>query len=172
MPPASTWNCSTGRIQGHDKLMAARNQLLGLARKDPNLTQVRANGLDDEPQYEFSIDWEKASALGLTINDINTTLSTAWGSQYVDDFIDRGRVKRVFVQGDASSRMLPQDLTDWYVRNANLQMVPFLRLFRCDLGIRFAETRNATMARPRWKSSAHPRPASVPAPRSMPWSAT
>jgi hydrophobe/amphiphile efflux-1 (HAE1) family protein len=111
--------------QGHDKLMAARNQLLDLARKDPLLTQVRANGLDDEPQYLYNIDWEKASALGLTIADINTTLSAAWGSLYVNDFVDRGRVKRVFIQGDASSRMLPQDLSNWYVRNSALQMVPF-----------------------------------------------
>jgi multidrug efflux pump len=111
--------------QGHEKLMAARNQLLDLARKDPQLTQVRANGLDDEPQYLVTIDWEKASALGLTIADINNTLSAAWGSQYVNDFVDRGRVKRVFIQGDAPSRMLPQDLTNWYVRNSKLQMVPF-----------------------------------------------
>jgi multidrug efflux pump len=111
--------------QGHDKLMAARNQLLDLARKDPRLTQVRANGLDDEPQYLFSVDWEKASALGLAISDINGTLSAGWGSLYVDDFVDRGRVKRVFIQGDAPSRMLPQDLTSWYVRNSQGQMVPF-----------------------------------------------
>ena len=111
--------------QGHDKLMQARNQLLGMARKDPQLRQVRANGLDDEPQYQFNVDWEKAGAYGLTITDINNTLSAAWGSQYVDDFIDRGRVKRVFIQGTAPSRMLPQDLTDWYVRNSAGQMVPF-----------------------------------------------
>ncbi len=111
--------------QGHDKLMAARNQLLELAGKDRQLTQVRANGLDDEPEYQVQIDWEKASALGLTIADINNTLSAAWGSQYVNDFIDRGRVKRVFIQGDAPSRMLPQDLTGWYARNARGQMVPF-----------------------------------------------
>ena len=111
--------------QGHDKLMQARNQLLGMARKDPQLRQVRANGLDDEPQYQFNVDWEKASAYGLTITDINNTLSAAWGSQYVDDFIDRGRVKRVFIQGSAPSRMLPQDLTDWYVRNSAGQMVAF-----------------------------------------------
>jgi multidrug efflux pump len=111
--------------QGHEKLMAARNQLLDLARKDPQLTQVRANGLDDEPQYLVTIDWEKASSLGLTVADINNTLSAAWGSQYVNDFVDRGRVKRVFIQGDPSSRMLPQDLTDWYARNSQLQMVPF-----------------------------------------------
>jgi multidrug efflux pump len=111
--------------QGHDKLMQVRDELLGMARKDPQLQQVRANGLDDEPQYKFDVDWEKASALGLTITDINNTLSAAWGSQFVDNFIDRGRVKRVFIQGDAPSRMLPQDLTDWYVRNSAGQMVPF-----------------------------------------------
>jgi multidrug efflux pump len=111
--------------QGHDKLMQARNQLLDMAHKDPKLRQVRANGLDDEPQYQFNVDWERASAQGLTITDINNTLSAAWGSQYVDDFIDRGRVKRVFIQGTAPSRMLPQDLTNWYVRNSAGQMVPF-----------------------------------------------
>ncbi len=111
--------------QGHEKLLAARNQLLGLAAKDHNLMMVRPNGLDDEPQYKFNVDWEKASALGLTIADINNTLSAAWGSQYVNDFVDRGRVKRVFIQGDAPSRMLPQDLTNWYVRNGANQMVPF-----------------------------------------------
>jgi multidrug efflux pump len=111
--------------QGHDKMMAARNQLLGMARGNPQLEAIRPNGLDDEPQYDFDVDWEKASALGLTVNDINNTLSAAWGSQFVNDFVDRGRVKRVFIQGDAPSRMLPQDLTDWYVRNSAGQMVPF-----------------------------------------------
>jgi multidrug efflux pump len=81
--------------------------------------------LDDEPQYLFNVDWEKASALGLTVADINSSLSAAWGSLYVNDFVDRGRVKRVFIQGDESSRMLPQDLTNWYVRNSQQQMVPF-----------------------------------------------
>jgi multidrug efflux pump len=111
--------------QGHEKLIQARDQFLGLARKNAQLMQVRANGLDDEPQYHFNVDWEKASVLGLTIDDVNTTLSAAWGSQYVDDFVDRGRVKRVFIQGDAPSRMQPQDLTAWYVRNSQKQMVPF-----------------------------------------------
>jgi len=111
--------------QGHAKLMEVRDQLLHLARGDPQLEKVRANGLDDEPQYDFEIDREKAAALGLSISDVNNTLSAAWASQYVNDFIDRGRVKRVFIQGDAPSRMLPQDLTDWYVRNSASQMVPF-----------------------------------------------
>jgi multidrug efflux pump len=111
--------------QGHDKLMQARDQLLGMARANKTLMQVRANGLDDEPQYHFDVNWEKASVLGLSIADINNTVTAAWGSQYVNDFIDRGRVKRVFIQGDDSSRMLPQDLTDWYLRNSRQQMVPF-----------------------------------------------
>ena len=110
---------------GHERLLAARNQLLGLAAQSPILAGVRPNGLDDEPQYRLVVDWERASALGLSIADINTTISAAWGSSYVNDFIDRGRVKRVFMQGDAASRMLPQDLERWFVRNGGGQMVPF-----------------------------------------------
>lgn len=110
---------------GHEKLMEARNQLLGLTTQDPALMAVRPNGLDDEPQYRISIDREKASALGLTVASINETLSAAWGSAYVNDFVDRGRIKRVFIQGDASSRMQPDDFGKWYVRNASGQMVPF-----------------------------------------------
>src|SRR5580658_10245898 len=110
---------------GHEALMQARNQLLALAAKDPLLARVRANGLVDEPQYRMSIDREKASAQGLTLSDINDTIQSAWGSSYVNDFIDRGRLKRVYVQGDAPSRMLPQDLGSWYVRNGTGQMVPF-----------------------------------------------
>jgi multidrug efflux pump len=110
---------------GHQALIEARTQLLALAAKDPVLARVRPNGLDDEPQYRISIDREKASAFGLTLSDINNTIQSAWGSSYVNDFIDRGRLKRVYVQGDARSRMLPQDLTSWYVRNATGQMVPF-----------------------------------------------
>jgi multidrug efflux pump len=110
---------------GHEALMQARKQLLDLAAKDPVLARVRANGLVDEPQYRISIDREKASALGLTLSDINDTIQSAWGSSYVNDFIDRGRLKRVYVQGDATSRMLPQDLGSWYVRNGTGQMAPF-----------------------------------------------
>jgi multidrug efflux pump len=110
---------------GHMALMQARAQLLGMAGKDPLLAGVRANGLDDEPQYRIAIDREKASALGLTVSDINDTIQSAWGSAYVNDFLDRGRLKRVYVQGDAPSRMLPQDLSNWYVRNAARQMTPF-----------------------------------------------
>jgi multidrug efflux pump len=110
---------------GHDALMNARNQILGAAAKDPLLYAVRPNGLNDEPQYRFDIDREKASAFGLTIADVNNTLSAAWGSEFVNDFIDRGRVKKVFIQGDAPSRMLPQDFNSWYVRNSSGEMVPF-----------------------------------------------
>jgi multidrug efflux pump len=110
---------------GHEALMQARNQLLVLARKDPILVGVRSNGLDDEPQYRISIDREKASAQGLTLSEINDTIQSAWGSLYVNDFIDRGRLKRVYVQGDAPGRMLPQDLASWFVRNGSGLMVPF-----------------------------------------------
>ncbi len=112
---------------GHDALMDARNQLLGMASSDPVFApySVHPNGLDDEPQFRVKIDREKAEALKLTVADVNDTLSAAWASEYVDDFVDRGRVKKVFIQGDASSRMLPQDFNNWYVRNNAGQMVPF-----------------------------------------------
>ncbi|HSI07635.1 MAG: efflux RND transporter permease subunit [Rariglobus sp.] len=111
--------------QGHDALIAARDQLLSLARQNPALTSVRANGLDDTPQYRIEIDQEKAGALGLSLADINRTLSTVWGSSYVNDFIDKGRVKKVYLQGDAPYRMLPSDIDRWYVRNSQGTMVPF-----------------------------------------------
>ena len=110
---------------GHDALMQARNQLLGLAAQDPRLSAVRPNGLDDEPQYHVLIDSEKAWALGLSITDVNNTLSMAWASAYANDFIDRGRVKRVFIQGQPDSRMQPEDFNQWYVRNNSGEMVPF-----------------------------------------------
>ncbi|AHZ69213.1 MAG: efflux RND transporter permease subunit EmhB [Pseudomonas sp.] len=110
---------------GHDKLMEARNQFLGMAAQSKVLYQVRPNGLNDEPQYQLEIDDEKASALGLTLTDINSTLSIALGSSYVNDFIDRGRVKKVYVQGQPGSRMSPEDIKKWYVRNAAGTMVPF-----------------------------------------------
>ena len=110
---------------GHDALMAARDQLLELAGKDPQLTRVRHNGLDDSPQLQVDIDQRKAQALGVSIDDINDTLQTAWGSSYVNDFMDRGRVKKVYVQSAAKYRMLPDDINLWYVRNNTGQMVPF-----------------------------------------------
>ena len=110
---------------GHEQLMAARNQLLGMAAQNPNLVRVRPNGMEDAPQFNVKIDYEKAMAQGLSISDINSTLSTAWGSSYVDDFIDRNRVKKVYLQADAPFRMNPEDLNRWYVRNSTGTMVPF-----------------------------------------------
>ncbi|PSV33845.1 efflux RND transporter permease subunit [Photobacterium sp. GB-210] len=111
--------------QGHDKLIAARNQLLGLAAQNPNLVGVRPNGQEDAPMYQINIDQAKIRALGIDIQSVNKVLGTAWGSSYVNDFIDRGRVKKVFVQGDAQYRMKPTDLDTWYVRNNKGEMVPF-----------------------------------------------
>ncbi|WP_242204668.1 MULTISPECIES: efflux RND transporter permease subunit EmhB [unclassified Pseudomonas] len=110
---------------GHEKLMEARNQFLGLAAQSKVLYQVRPNGLNDEPQYHLEIDDQKAQALGVSIADINSTLSISFGSSYVNDFIDRGRVKKVYVQGQAGARMSPEDLKKWYVRNSAGTMVPF-----------------------------------------------
>ncbi|MBF0447817.1 MAG: efflux RND transporter permease subunit [Magnetococcales bacterium] len=110
---------------GHEKLMQARNQLLGMAAKNTNLQGVRPNGLNDVPQYKIDIDHEKASALGLSIADINQTLQTAWGSSYVNDFLDKSRIKRVYLQADAPYRMMPDDVNSWYVRNKSGEMVPF-----------------------------------------------
>ena len=111
--------------QGHDKLIAARNQLLKLASENPNLVGVRPNGQEDAPMYQINIDQSKSRALGIDIQSVNQVLSTAWGSSYVNDFIDRGRVKKVFIQGDAKFRMKPGDLDTWYVRNNKGEMVPF-----------------------------------------------
>jgi len=110
---------------GHAKLMEARDQLLKMARQNPSLAAVRSNGLNDEPQYKIEIDREKANALSLTVSDVNTTLSAAWGSEFIDQFTDRGRVKKVFIQGSDDSRMVPGNFNDWYVRNSLRQMVPF-----------------------------------------------
>ncbi|WP_374479341.1 efflux RND transporter permease subunit [Zoogloea sp.] len=110
---------------GHQALIDARNQLLGMAAQNPLLVGVRPNGQDDTPEYKLDIDHAKAGALGLSLADINNALQTAWGSAYVNDFIDKGRVKRVYLQGDASARMQPEDLNKWYVRNSNGDMVPF-----------------------------------------------
>ncbi|WP_323910637.1 efflux RND transporter permease subunit [Aeromonas veronii] len=110
---------------GHEKLMGARNQLLGMAAQDPTLVRVRPNGMEDTPQLDIKIDYEKALAQGLSIADINNTLATAWGSSYVNDFVDRGRIKKVYMQADAPFRMNPEDLKLWYVRNSAGQMVPF-----------------------------------------------
>ncbi|MCS2150800.1 multidrug efflux RND transporter permease subunit AcrB [Scandinavium manionii] len=111
---------------GHEKLTQARNQLFGEIAKHPDmLVGVRPNGLEDTPQFKIDIDQEKAQALGVSISDINTTLGAAWGGSYVNDFVDRGRVKKVYVMSEAPYRMLPNDIGNWYVRGSNGQMVPF-----------------------------------------------
>ncbi|MFY2564256.1 efflux RND transporter permease subunit [Corallococcus terminator] len=120
---------------GHEALTAARNQFLGAAAQNGLLANVRPNGQDDTPQFRIDVDVAKASALGLATAEINNTLSMAWGGQYIDDFIDRGRVKRVFIQADAPFRMAPEDFNRWSVRNAKGEMVPF-----------------AAFASPRWGS--------------------
>ena len=110
---------------GREVLLAARGQLLGMASKEPTLVGVRPNGIEDAPQLRLNIDREKAGALGVAIADIHQTLATAWGSSYVNDFLDRGRVKRVYVQGEPFGRMQPDDLARWHVRNNKGDMVPF-----------------------------------------------
>ncbi|MDR2031043.1 MAG: efflux RND transporter permease subunit, partial [Azoarcus sp.] len=110
---------------GHEALVAARNQFLFMASQDPRLAGVRPNGMDDNPEFTLDIDHAKAGALGVTVTDINDTLATAWGGVYVNDFLDRGRIKKVYLQADAPSRMTPEDLGKWYVRNKAGEMVPF-----------------------------------------------
>ncbi len=110
---------------GHNALMNARNQLLGAAAKNPLLIGVRPNGLSDVAQYKIDINYEKAVALGVAISDINQTLQTSWGSTYVNDFIDKGRIKKVYVQGEDKYRMLPNHFKEWYVKNKDGKMVSF-----------------------------------------------
>lgn len=111
--------------QGHEKLIAARNAVLGMASQDKRLAGVRPNGQEDTPQYKITVDQAQAGAMGVSISDINSTMSMAWGGSYINDFVDRGRVKKVYVQGEADTRMMPEDLNKWYVRNNKGEMVPF-----------------------------------------------
>lgn len=111
--------------KGHDALMKVMDQFLQKANQDPRLTMVRHNGMSDEPQYKLIIDDERARSLGISIEDINNTLSAAWGSSYVNQFMYQGRVKRVYIQGNAGSRVTPEDLNKWYIRNGDGTMVPF-----------------------------------------------
>ncbi|MGJ8691308.1 MAG: efflux RND transporter permease subunit [Thalassotalea sp.] len=110
---------------GHEALIGARNQLLGMASQDHRLMGVRPNGQEDTAQFKIDIDQQKALALGLSLNDINQTFGTAWASKYVNDFVDNGRVKRVYVQADAPYRMMPDDIKYWHVRNNKGEMIPF-----------------------------------------------
>ncbi len=134
VPPAITQlGTSTGfnlQLQdlgglGHDAMLDARNQFMGLASKDARLVNVRPNGQDDTPQFKLDVNQEKAAALGVSLTDISSIFNTAWAASYVNDFIDKGRVKKVFVQGDAQFRMLPEDVSNWYARNGKGEMVPF-----------------------------------------------
>ena len=111
--------------QGHDKLLAARNTILGMAAQDKRLMGVRPNGQEDTPQYKIIVDQAQAGAMGVSTAEINSTMGMAWGGTYINDFIDRGLVKKVYVQGEADSRMMPEDLNKWYVRNNKGEMVPF-----------------------------------------------
>jgi hydrophobe/amphiphile efflux-1 (HAE1) family protein len=118
------WLVDTGNL-GHDGLLAARNQLLGMAAGDKNVAQVRPLSLEDAPQLNVNIDQERANALGLDISAINSAISTAWGGAYVNDFLDRGRTKRVYLQADEQYRASPEDIENFYIRGANGQMAPF-----------------------------------------------
>ncbi|WP_035068173.1 efflux RND transporter permease subunit [Nitratidesulfovibrio termitidis] len=110
---------------GHEALIQARNQLLGMAAQNPAIAVLRPNGMEDTPQFQIDIDQAKAGAHGLTMDVVNSALSTALGGTYVNDFIDRGRVKKVYLQGDAPYRMMPEDINAWHVRNSQGNMVPF-----------------------------------------------
>lgn len=110
---------------GRDALIQARNSMIGEAAKNPILTGVRPNATADTPQYQLDIDNAKAGALGVSVAEISDTLTSAWGGSFINDFLDRGRVKRVYMQADAPFRMLPEDLNRFYVRNSDGEMVPF-----------------------------------------------
>lgn len=110
---------------GHEGLLAARNQLLGMSAQNDQVVGVRPNGQEDAPELKINVNQEQAAAYGLSMGAINSVISTAWGSTYINDFIDRGRIKRVFVQGEPSSRTNPEDISKWYVRNTDGNMISF-----------------------------------------------
>ena len=110
---------------GHEGLLQARNMLLGMAAQNKQVSGVRPNGQEDSPQYKVNVNYDAAAAMGVAPSVINSVLSTAWGSSYVNDFMDRGRIKKVYMQGEAESRTTPEDINKWYVRNSDNQMVPF-----------------------------------------------
>ena len=111
--------------QTHAELMEARNRLLGAAAQSELIASARPNGLEDASQFSLDIDWRKAGAMGLTPGDVGELLTTAWAGTYVNDFIDQGRIKRVYVQGEAEGRATPSDIEKWRVRNASGGLVPF-----------------------------------------------
>jgi len=111
--------------QNHDQLLQARNQLLGMAQESPLIGSARPNGLEDAAQYSLDIDWRAAGAMGITASDVGDLLSVAWAGKYVNDFLDQGRIKRVYVQGEPSARATPEDIERWRIRNASGGLVPF-----------------------------------------------
>jgi len=111
--------------QTHEQLLAARNQLMGMAAQSPMIASIRPNGLEDAAQFSLDIDWRKAGAMGLTAEDVGNLLQIAWAGSYVNDFLDRGRIKKVYVQGEASARRNPADIERWRVRNDSGGLVPF-----------------------------------------------
>ncbi|WBU62068.1 efflux RND transporter permease subunit [Paracoccus albus] len=111
--------------QSHEQLLEARNMMLGMAAQSPLITQTRPSGLEDASQYRLNIDWQKAGAMGISATDVAGLLQVAWTGTYVNDFVDRGRIKKVYVQGEANSRSVPTDLEKWRVRNASGGLVPF-----------------------------------------------
>ena len=142
---------------GHTALTQARNQLLGMVAKHPDLlVRVRPNGLEDTPQFQLDVDQEKAQALGVSLSDINETISASLGGYYVNDFIDRGRVKKVYVQADAKYRMLPTDISNLYIRSANGEMFRSLRSAH-RIGFTAHRAWSVTTACHRWKYWGKPR---------------
>ncbi|OSP56396.1 efflux RND transporter permease subunit [Pseudoruegeria sp. SK021] len=111
--------------QTHEELLAARNQMLGMAAQSPVIGSLRPNGLEDSAQFSLDIDWRKAGAMGVNPQDVSALLTTAWAGSYVNDYLDRGRIKKVYVQGDAESRRNPEDIERWRVTNATGGLVPF-----------------------------------------------
>ena len=111
--------------QTHEQLIAARNQLMGMATQSGKIASVRPNGLADAAQFNLDVDWRAAGAMGVSATDVGNLLSVAWAGRYVNDFVDRGRIKRVYVQGDAPFRMVPEDIEKWRIRNASGGLVPF-----------------------------------------------
>ena len=132
------------------------------AQHPASLVSVRPNGLEDTAQFKLEVDQEKAQALGVSLSDINQTISTALGGTYVNDFIDRGRVKKVYVQADAKFRMLPEDVDKLYVRSANGEMVPF-SAFTLHIGCMALRDWNATTVCRQWRFRGKPRQEPVPA---------
>ena len=118
--------------QSHEELLNARNQILGMASQSPLIASIRPNGLQDAAQYSLAIDWRKAGAMGVTAADVSQLLAVAWAGRYVNDFLDRGRIKKVYVQGEADARRNPEDIERWRVRNASGGLVPFSNFAKGD----------------------------------------